>query len=151
MINQIIISKKEIEKKNTMILSLIFIISCLVYVMIISLIINILLNSFIEPIYLLFKGTTATTLEFWLGTLGISIIYTLINIIMVYFAYKTTFFKWRIKNENKTKFLVIVGIIFPIILFTTSYMIEKEFFPLILNTISQMIITILYHKNIKQI
>lgn len=135
--------EKVLEKKEKKlgICSLGFIVSYMFYVIIISLIINLALERILEPVYILFKTKTVWDLEFWTSTGIITIIYILLNIVMVFASYKTAFKYWEISKKEVSKFLFIVGFIFPISLFLISYLTEGEIFPLILNTMSQMILT----------
>jgi len=68
---------------------------------------------------------------------------------MIFLSYKTVFYKGKINKESAQKFILIIAFIFPLLLFLFSYITEGEFFPLILNTLSQIVVTYLLKSKIK--
>jgi len=141
--------KFEFGKKNIGFYSVIFIFTYMFYVAIISLLINFALEKILEPLSILFKSKTIWDLEFWIGIISIMEVYTILNIVMIYASYKTVFRYGKISKEKVAKFLFVIAIIFPVGLFTISYLTEKEAFPLILNTLSQIGITYLLRNQIR--
>ncbi len=138
------------KKVGVSFVSFAYIMSYMFYVILISLLINLVLAQYLEPLYATFQTMSPFwNFEYFMAVVFITFVYILLNFTMSFLSYKTVFWKCFLNKEDIRKFLFVVGFIFPVALFTFSFITEGEWFPLIINSITQILAIFYLKKMIK--